>query len=78
LSTTFDGAALAIVAPVGPKRGVIRVRIDGAGWHRVKLTSTKNAARRVVFSHRFPSGSHSIEIQAIQGRAAIDALLVAD
>ena len=76
LSTTFNGAAMAIVAPVGPRQGRIRVRVDGGTWHSVKLRSSKGASRRVVFSRRYGAGIHSLEIQTTNGRAAIDAVIV--
>jgi len=76
LGTTFEGTAMAIVAPVGPKRGSMRVRVDGGPWHNVSLKARKGSNRRIVFSRRYQSGSHSLEIKPIKGQVAVDAILV--
>ncbi|MFV2062459.1 MAG: S8 family serine peptidase [Chloroflexota bacterium] len=78
LATTVSGSAIAIVAPVGPKRGVMRVRVDGGPWTKVSLKASKAAQRRVVFNRRYRADSHTVEIKAAQGKVAIDAILVID
>lgn len=77
LVTSFNGTAVAIVAPVGPRRGSIRMRVDGGPWRTISLRASRNGHRRVVFSRRLPpTGNHTIEIQRRTGRPAIDAILV--
>jgi hypothetical protein len=75
ISTRIYGKAVAIVAPIAPGRGVMRVRIDGGSWVNVNLKAAAGSHRRVVFSRRLPMGVHKIEIDAVQGPAAVDALL---
>lgn len=76
LSTSFSGKAVAVVAPVGPNRGILRIRVDGAEWHEVDLHAVKGAQRRVVFSRRIQDGPHVLEIEGHQGQTAIDAILI--
>ena len=76
LVTEFEGSAFAVLAPVGPKRGQIRVRVDGGPWRTVDLRSSGDRHRRVVFSRRVPDGAHRLEIRVKQGRAALDAILI--
>ena len=78
LSTKFNGSALAVVAPIGPRHGEMRVRVDGGPWQRVALKARRNAGKRVVFSQRLEPGDHAIEVQARRGLAALDALLILD
>jgi hypothetical protein len=75
ISTRIYGKAVAIVAPIAPGRGVMRVRIDGGNWVNVNLKAASGSHRRVVFSRRLQMGVHKIEIDAVQGPAAVDALL---
>jgi hypothetical protein len=76
LATTFRGTAFAVVAPVGPGRGKVRVRVDGGTWRVVNLKAAKAGHKRVVFSRRVNAGSHDLEIEGFTGQTAIDALLI--
>jgi hypothetical protein len=76
LATSFMGTAFAVVAPVGPGRGSIRVRVDGGDWRVVDLKATKGAQRRVVFSRRVEDGLHQLEIEGFEGATAVDAILI--
>jgi subtilisin family serine protease len=76
LLTTFDGVGVAIVAPLGPTRGKIRVRIDGGAWTSVDLNASRFAPRRVVYSRKRKAGVHTVEIRVQSGAAAIDALII--
>jgi hypothetical protein len=76
LQTSFPGKAVAVVAPVGPGRGKLRVRIDGGPWHVVSLKAAKPAQRRVVFGRLVEDGQHAIEIEGYQGQTAVDAVLI--
>jgi len=73
--TEFSGDGVALVAPIGPGRGTLRVRIDGRRWQPVDLDSPRSLQRRIVFSRRLPSGQHRLEVRGLQGRPAIDAVL---
>jgi hypothetical protein len=75
LRMTFLGSAMAIVAPVGPERGRLRVRIDGGTWQEVSLRRPRALQRRVVFTRRLGRATHLIEVQGLSGRTAVDALL---
>ncbi len=76
IATSFQGKAFAVVAPVGPSRGTIRLRLDGGAWNDVSLKAAKGAQRRVVFSRRVGDGSHRLEIEGFKGQTAIDAILI--
>jgi hypothetical protein len=76
LATSFKGTAFAVVAPVGPGRGKVRVRVDGGAWQVVNLKAAKAGQKRVVFSRRLNPGSHDLEIEGFTGQTAIDALLI--
>jgi hypothetical protein len=78
LISEFRGETVAIVAPVGPARGAIRVRIDSEPWQAVSLTSAANQQRRVVFSRRLADGPHTLKIQRDSGDVAVDAILYLD
>jgi len=73
--TEFNGDGVALVAPIGPGRGMLRVRIDGRRWQAVDLDSPRSLQRRIVFSRRLPDGEHRIEVRGLEGRPVIDALL---
>jgi hypothetical protein len=64
------------VAPLGPGRGKLRVRVDGGEWATVSLKSGRTAHRRVVYSRIVAPGSHVIEMRRVSGRPAIDALII--
>lgn len=76
LATTFQGDSVAVVAPVGPKRGVLRVRLDGGAWRDVSLEHPRALQRRIVFSRRMGSGEHTLEIQGLTRQSAVDAILI--
>ena len=69
---------MALVAPVGPARGTLRVRLDADPWQAVSLTSAANQQRRVVFSRRLADGPHVLKIQRASGQVAVDAILILD
>jgi hypothetical protein len=75
LRTSLSGRSVAIVAPVGPERGRVRVRIDGGAWQEVTMRRPRSALRRVVFATAFGRGTHRLEIQGLAGKTAIDAVL---
>jgi hypothetical protein len=76
ISTTFDGRAIAVVAPLGPKRGKLRLRVDGGPWRQVSLKSAKGVNRRVVYSRDLAEGNHTLEIAVQKGKVAIDAFII--
>lgn len=76
IATTFSGKAFAIVAPVGPGRGKLRLRVDGGDWREVSLKANKGSHKRVVFGRRVEDGSHQLEIEGFKGQTAIDAILI--
>jgi hypothetical protein len=78
LLADFRGSTVALVAPVGPGRGTLRVRVDDDPWQAVGLVAPANAQRRVVFSRRLTPGEHVIKVQRAGGLVAVDAILVLD
>lgn len=76
LTTRFGGKAVGVVAPRGPGRGKLRIRIDAGAWHTVNLKASKTSQRRIVFSRRLASGKHDLEIEGLSGRTAIDTILI--
>jgi hypothetical protein len=76
LVTEVAGSSLAIIAPVGPKRGSFRLRLDEGPWREVSLQGPASQAQRVVYSRRLPPGRHSLEIRGSTGQAALDAILI--
>jgi hypothetical protein len=75
LRTTFTGRSMALVAPVGPDRGRLRLRIDGGEWLVVDLDRPKVQQRRVVLTRTLGAGTHLLEVRGLSGRSAVDALL---
>jgi hypothetical protein len=75
LLTDLRGNNVAVVAPVGPRRGTFRLRVDGGSWQEVSLAHPKGLQRRIVFSRRLDDGDHSLEIRPLAGQTAIDAVL---
>ena len=78
LTTSFSGVAVALVAPIGPQRGTLRVRIDGGDWQDVSLHSSTGHQQRVVYARTVADGSHQLEVQAASGQVAVDGILVLD
>ena len=67
LTTTFSGKSFAVVAPVGPGRGELRVRVDGGPWEVVSLKANKAVQKRVVMSRLVEDGQHLLEIRGLPG-----------
>jgi subtilisin family serine protease len=76
LRTTFTGRSMALVAPVGPDRGRLRLRIDGGDWIEVGLKRSRAEQRRVVLTRTLEAGTHLLEVRGLSGRSAVDALLI--
>lgn len=77
LTTELRGNNVAVVAPIGPRRGTFRLRVDGGQWQEVSLASTVSLQRRVVFSRKVSRGEHSLKIRPLTGHTAIDAIITA-
>ena len=75
LSTSFAGKSMALVAPVGPDRGTLRVRVDGGDWMDIDLKRSRTQPRRVVLTRHVGAGNHLLEVQGLSGRTAVDALV---
>jgi hypothetical protein len=71
-----DGAQrVAWIAPRGPDRGSARVWLDGREIATVTLTARSHMPHRVVWQRRLnPWRRHTIRIEALTGRVAVDAL----
>ncbi len=76
IATRFRGDSVAVVAPIGPGRGALRVRLDGGPWRDVSLEHPKGLQRRIVFSRRLGAGAHTLQIQGLTRQSAIDAILI--
>ena len=76
LWTTIMGKAVAIVSPVGPGRGFLRVRVDDGKWQVVSLRAGKVGHRKIVWSRALDPGRHKVEIAGHKGLGMVDALLV--
>jgi hypothetical protein len=76
LRMAVSGKVVGIVAPVGPERGKLRVRIDGGEWDEVSLRQPSSRQRQVVYTRGLGPGAHLLEIQGLRGRTAVDALLI--
>ena len=76
LTTEIEGVAFAIVAPIGPGRGTLRLRVDGGRWRTVDLRAKAPRARRIVHQAGLAPGTHTLEVRAGSGAPAVDALLL--
>ena len=76
VSIGVSGKAVALVAPIGPYRGKMKVRVDNGAWKTVNLRANTNADRRVVWSRRLSAGDHTIHVRGVSGKSAIDALFI--
>jgi len=77
----FSGRGIAIVAPLGPKRGVFDVFVDGALAGTVDESAGGYMARRVLFAKTgLAAGAHTLRVVARvtpgRQRIELDALLV--
>ena len=75
ISTDFSGAGVALLAPVGPTGGAMRVRIDGGDWVRGDLRDLQPADRALVFSQDLENGTHTLDIAVDEGTIALDSML---
>jgi len=76
LSTEFSGSSVALVAPTGPSRGAIGVRVDGGPWVQDDLRAWVPSPRTVVFSQDLDQGRHSLDVRAEADGVAVDAILI--
>jgi hypothetical protein len=65
---TFTGDQVALVATKGPRRGRIRILIDGRTAGTVDLRRSSTAMRRIVFARGLASGQHTLEVRVIKGK----------
>jgi hypothetical protein len=73
----FTGRGVAVVAPTGPSKGVIRLRIDGRPVGTVDLAAIANGPKRVVFASKdLASGPHTLTVIVRSGPVDLDAFLV--
>lgn len=83
LTHAFTGRAIAVIAQRGPRRGEVRVFLDGELVRTVDLGRDRRQTRRVVFSAglREP-GLHTITLEVVgtdgRPRVSIDGFLTAD
>jgi hypothetical protein len=78
LVTEFSGSAVGLVAPVGPRRGTLRLRIDDGPWQDIDLSSPTTGQQRVVHAQVLEAGAHRLEIAGSSGQAAVDAIIFLD
>jgi hypothetical protein len=76
-STTFrfTGREVALVAPVGPTRGTVKVYLDGVYKATVSLYATTLRARQLVLDYAWPtSARHTIKLVLAgpSGRSRVD------
>jgi subtilisin len=76
IRSAFRGKAVALVSPVAPRAGFLRVRVDGGNWSAVSLRAGKAGQRKIVWSRYLGPGTHRVEISGWKGRSALDALLI--
>jgi hypothetical protein len=50
--------------------------VDGGPWRTVDLRAKRGDARRIVHRGSLAKGTHTLEVRARSGAAAIDALLL--
>lgn len=75
LTIPFTGRAVGLVAQRGPRRGEVRVLLDGRPAGTVDLSAAGRQPRRIVFSRSFAeAGPHTITIEVVgtAGRPAVD------
>jgi hypothetical protein len=80
---TFSGREVALVAGVGPTRGLARIYVDGTFVTSVDLRRATASGRIVVFRYRFTVvGTHRIEVRVVgtagRPRVDVDGFVVVD
>jgi hypothetical protein len=85
----FDGRAVAVIAPRGPRLGRIRILVDGRVVETVSLRAERSSARRLVWSRAWAdAGRHVVKVVALGtgrgeapfkgGRVEVDGFAVID
>jgi hypothetical protein len=76
--TTFNGRAVALVAPRGSGRGSAAVYVDGVYRATVSFRSSTGKSRVVMYSTTFPTlGTHTIALRLKgNGRVDLDAFVI--
>ena len=79
-SATFDftGRGVALVAPFGPGKGKVRIRLDGQAVATIDLARKTSAPRRMVWvSGALTPGPHTVKVVTVGGAPVdLDAFLV--
>jgi hypothetical protein len=78
LVTDFQGTSVGLLAPIGPQRGRLRLRIDDGPWQEVDLAAPRGLQQRIVHARSVPAGGHRLEVQRVRGLVALDAILILD
>jgi len=75
---TFTGRAIAVVAPIGLRRGSLAVYLDGTYRATFSERASRGASRQVVYVAAFSSvGTHRIELRVSgNGRVDVDAFVI--
>jgi subtilisin family serine protease len=75
---TFSGRSVAIVGPVGPGRGSVKIYVDGVYRTTVSFRAAANRSRKVMYTTTLPTlGTHSIRLRlAGNGRVDLDAFVI--
>ncbi len=79
VSYSFTGRGISVVAPKGPGRAKLAIRIDGVLVSTVSLKAKSTHHRRIIFAKTFSfSGPHKITLQIVSsGKVQLDAFIVA-
>ncbi len=75
ITTSFKGAGVALVAPIGPEEGAMRIRVDGGEWVIGDLGDVVPAERAIVFGRDLENGEHSLDIAVEHGVITLDSML---
>jgi hypothetical protein len=71
------GRSITLIALVGPHMGTVVVTLDGETFSPIHLHAAA-LARHAIFARTFAQpGSHTVRIQVVSGRVAIDAIATA-
>ena len=78
--STMTARTVAIVAPIGPRFGWVRVYVDGVFQRQVSLYAKTGSSRKIVWYRTFPTdGPKVVELRAVRttsrNRVEIDAIL---